>query len=61
MKAQTPHTECLSDGQSLGKVRVCSKGEVWQNLKARQPGVDFLRAMGSVERLRDQLEGMRAR
>ncbi|MBX3170330.1 MAG: hypothetical protein KF760_23190 [Candidatus Eremiobacteraeota bacterium] len=49
----------LSTLQTRIQLALLKGGEVWQVLKASQPGVEFVRLMGSVERLRDQLEDFR--
>lgn len=49
----------LSTLQTRIQLALLKGGEVWQVLRASHPGVEFVRMMGSVERLRDQLETLR--
>ena len=49
----------LSTLQTRIQLALLKGGEVWQVLKSSQPSPDFLRLMGSAERLREQLEDLR--
>ena len=51
----------LSPLQTRIQLALLKGGEVWQTLKSTQPSVDFVRMMGSIDRLRDQLEDFRGR
>lgn len=50
----------LSTLQTRIQLALIKGGETWQVLKSSQPSLEFTRMMRSVERLRDQLEGLRA-
>ena len=55
---QLTHSQ-LNTLQTRIQLALLKGGEIWQTLKNSQPGIDFLRTMGSVERLRDQLDNLR--
>ncbi len=51
----------LNTLQTRLQLALLKGGEVWETLKSSQPSLEFTRMMGSVERLRDQLEALRGR
>lgn len=51
----------LSTLQTRIQLALLKGGEVWQALRASQPSIEFVRMMGSIERLRDQLDEFRSR
>ena len=51
----------LSTLQTRIQLALLKGGEVWQTLKSTQPALEFMRMMGSIDRLRDQLEEYRGR
>ena len=63
----SPREEWEQRGRQLEKLQasqlstlaLLKGGEAWQMLKSSQPGLEFSRMMGSIERLRDQLEDLR--
>lgn len=51
----------LSTLQTRIQLALLKGGEIGQVLKASNPGIECIRILGSIERLRDQLENLRGR